>query len=265
MLLCYNKSLASWLQSTLADDENSASISVKTFHSLCEFACSEANIEYTPENSDEFWVEKTAELLADASNSLQPYDAIVVDEGQDFYGTWWLAIEDILKADGRLVVFCDPQQNIFNADGLDALDVGDRILQLPVNCRNTQSIASHCEGIVSSNASSHAKAPKGSPVEVKVLPDDGKRLDYVKELVTNLIKEEDLSPSQIAILSPWRKENTCLSDIESIARIPLTNSIEEWDSGNGVLCTTIRAFKGCLLYTSPSPRDQRGSRMPSSA
>ena len=25
------------------------------------------------------------------------------------------------------------------------------------------------------------------------------------------------------------------------------------------------AGKGCLLYTSPSPRDQRGSRMPSSA
>ena len=26
-----------------------------------------------------------------------------------------------------------------------------------------------------------------------------------------------------------------------------------------------RTYKGCLLYTSPSPRDQRGSRMPSSA
>ena len=25
------------------------------------------------------------------------------------------------------------------------------------------------------------------------------------------------------------------------------------------------SFTGCLLYTSPSPRDQRGSRMPSSA
>ena len=25
------------------------------------------------------------------------------------------------------------------------------------------------------------------------------------------------------------------------------------------------AYAGCLLYTSPSPRDQRGSRMPSSA
>ena len=27
----------------------------------------------------------------------------------------------------------------------------------------------------------------------------------------------------------------------------------------------VREFKSCLLYTSPSPRDQRGSRMPSSA
>ena len=28
---------------------------------------------------------------------------------------------------------------------------------------------------------------------------------------------------------------------------------------------TIKYFMSCLLYTSPSPRDQRGSRMPSSA
>ena len=33
------------------------------------------------------------------------------------------------------------------------------------------------------------------------------------------------------------------------------------------LCQAVRATQGqgCLLYTSPSPRDQRGSRMPSSA
>ena len=29
--------------------------------------------------------------------------------------------------------------------------------------------------------------------------------------------------------------------------------------------TVINRLKSCLLYTSPSPRDQRGSRMPSSA
>ena len=29
--------------------------------------------------------------------------------------------------------------------------------------------------------------------------------------------------------------------------------------------TAVECFGICLLYTSPSPRDQRGSRMPSSA
>ena len=45
-------------------------------------------------------------------------------------------------------------------------------------------------------------------------------------------------------------------------------------SGGGVRLTTAKFYSptgkpisqvGCLLYTSPSPRDQRGSRMPSSA
>ena len=30
-------------------------------------------------------------------------------------------------------------------------------------------------------------------------------------------------------------------------------------------CGATAQYKNCLLYTSPSPRDQRGSRMPSSA
>ena len=32
-----------------------------------------------------------------------------------------------------------------------------------------------------------------------------------------------------------------------------------------VKCGKVEEFNDCLLYTSPSPRDQRGSRMPSSA
>ena len=36
-------------------------------------------------------------------------------------------------------------------------------------------------------------------------------------------------------------------------------------AGVGIKISNSFAVKGCLLYTSPSPRDQRGSRMPSSA
>ena len=37
------------------------------------------------------------------------------------------------------------------------------------------------------------------------------------------------------------------------------------DSRDGLLNNTIKTLYGCLLYTSPSPRDRQKSRMPSSA
>ena len=46
-------------------------------------------------------------------------------------------------------------------------------------------------------------------------------------------------------------------DIEFIGKIPNDISIDD-----GYKAASLCA---CLLYTSPSPRDQRGSRMPSSA
>ena len=39
-----------------------------------------------------------------------------------------------------------------------------------------------------------------------------------------------------------------------------------WITGiSGTSAGAVNAVVACLLYTSPSPRDQRGSRMPSSA
>ena len=50
------------------------------------------------------------------------------------------------------------------------------------------------------------------------------------------------------------------SDIKVLV---LTGKGDEFCSGDDI--SMIDLASGCLLYTSPSPRDQRGSRMPSSA
>ena len=42
-------------------------------------------------------------------------------------------------------------------------------------------------------------------------------------------------------------------------------SMRDASFGGGILDSQQSEFYSCLLYTSPSPRDQRGSRMPSSA
>ena len=63
------------------------------------------------------------------------------------------------------------------------------------------------------------------------------------------------------------KNGKSIIDVTLSHRLPYT--LENWRvlrSYNGTDHNTIHySLKGCLLYTSPSPRDQRGSRMPSSA
>ena len=54
----------------------------------------------------------------------------------------------------------------------------------------------------------------------------------------------------------WKEKLKKLSDID------WSRSSDEWQ---GRAMVQGRISKACLLYTSPSPRDQRGSRMPSSA
>ena len=43
------------------------------------------------------------------------------------------------------------------------------------------------------------------------------------------------------------------------------SGIEVSEIGFGAWTIALNWWGNCLLYTSPSPRDQRGSRMPSSA
>ena len=56
-------------------------------------------------------------------------------------------------------------------------------------------------------------------------------------------------------MAPWLK----FLILETIAMIPFMIGFME------IMHHVFPKFGTCLLYTSPSPRDQRGSRMPSSA
>ena len=60
------------------------------------------------------------------------------------------------------------------------------------------------------------------------------------------------------------------SEQNSISNTGLFYTLDEFDPTNGKPYLFAGGedeiiFSACLLYTSPSPRDQRGSRMPSSA
>ena len=69
-----------------------------------------------------------------------------------------------------------------------------------------------------------------------------------------------LDLNDVSWLWPAPASNSDLSRIVSVGDLKSSDGEDVWaDSQFQDL------LKACLLYTSPSPRDQRGSRMPSSA
>ena len=68
----------------------------------------------------------------------------------------------------------------------------------------------------------------------------------------------------------WKRKTQALSDSLGFGYIYLTQqaiitAAEYTATGPGTASDASKKIYTCLLYTSPSPRDQRGSRMPSSA
>ncbi len=56
--------------------------------------------------------EHTKEWL-DELDEKYKYDAILVDEGQDFRGEWWIALRKAVRQDGEMVLVADKTQNIY--------------------------------------------------------------------------------------------------------------------------------------------------------
>ena len=89
-------------------------------------------------------------------------------------------------------------------------------------------------------------------------------VDDIDEKITHVIRGEDHVTNSGAQIEVFQ----ALSDhLPEFAHTPLL----VWKDGSplskrlGSLSMGELKDQGCLLYTSPSPRDQRGSRMPSSA
>ena len=79
-------------------------------------------------------------------------------------------------------------------------------------------------------------------------------------VLNNSSLEEFIPPSTESPLNNLKLEHELKSSRGDIKNITKT---EKNNFPNEILPTL--SHKSCLLYTSPSPRDQRGSRMPSSA
>ncbi len=248
LLLCYNIPLAEWLRTQLEKDQ--LDISVYHFHGLCQQFADYAELPYPIPKEDsqlsEFFDHEAPSILEQAiRNSAGPrYDAIIIDEGQDFIPDWWISIEELLEYPnhGLLYIFYDPEQNIFGRKFGFLID--EAKITLDRICRNTKQISAYMNRIAGTNHVAGDFAVEGlSPEEFEV-ESPAAELRRVQQIVLELVQQKKVSPHRIVVLGKRRRQNTAFAELDNLCGIPLVDEATEGDVDGKIRYATIFRFKG---------------------
>lgn len=248
-IVCYNANLAEFIRREMLPTD--ADIEALTFHALVERVAERAGVS-TPRTKDQHYFEYgCVDVLEEAfcEGATPPFDALIVDEGQDFRPKWIEALEQTaLKNGGSIAVFYDPYQDVYGV-GNDLPERFGKPFKVTTNCRNTKSLCTfirdtdreHLRDMEPSVFALDGSDPK--VIEYKTPEQQVKRIE---QLVRQLIDDHDLKPSQIILLSPHRRENSTLAMVEALAGYRLVDASRRYTtkSQNVLFYETFMSFKG---------------------
>ena len=261
LFTCFNRNLASWVKGTAS----SQSIEVRSFFSICREIVNRAGIRFAPpEQQSTFWAEQAPTMMAEAIDLLQQggwegYDAVIVDEAQDFAPNWWFPLQLLLKNpdSGLMQIFSDADQaGLYGSHS--AYPPNLRAYELHDNCRNSKRIARFSSELIGQKSQSSALQPNGiNPIIAKPVSDALGRAKVVKRIINDLCSE-GFSINQIAILSPYSQTSKKsslghLGKIQNLDVIGDDKNLSAWQQNRCIWGSTIKAFKGleadCIILT----------------
>lgn len=107
LILSYNRFMSGWLKSKLREKGISRKVTCNTFHS---WAYGNLKYDYKFDKNDD----SRAQIIDLAKNSELKYQAILVDEAQDFYDEWFRALLEILDDNTKSLFFVyDNTQSVY--------------------------------------------------------------------------------------------------------------------------------------------------------
>ena len=223
LFVCFNRALAGWARDSLSAGSD---VDVHHFHELCAVKAEEAAIplpDYRPwPPPQEFWDHTLPNALFEARERLAPgYDAIIVDEGQDFRESWWVPLEAWLEDEknGVLYIFKDDNQSIYAAGG--SYPVHWPPLRLTINCRNTQKIHKVVTSFWQGEMLPTCAGPPGTQAEVLAVPPEKTEAE-LRRLLHRLVVEQHVLPGEITILTPRSSASSCWEEGKRLGNLSLT-------------------------------------------
>ncbi|MBF7682949.1 AAA family ATPase [Acinetobacter sp. B5B] len=116
LIVCFNNTLCNHILNMMNEDLIEH-LDISTFHGLVK-NITQANLKMLNNESSDAYNIRVSNILNDYldKNELsQKYDAILIDEGQDFAQEWIQNLVKVVNPESNSILFCyDPAQNIFN-------------------------------------------------------------------------------------------------------------------------------------------------------
>ena len=269
LLLFYNKGIASTVRYAF---EKHGTVEVGTFSSFAKRLVEREDPDWWEANKksgDDFWrLELPAHLFDIPRDRLPQFDAIIVDEGQDFKPEWFEFLQ-LLLADGdhtHFTVFLDEHQDIFHHWKQFPCNPPPARKVLTKNCRNTRKIIDYLSNAYSTEMTPFDRSPVGTPVIVRETKGDVDEQAQIVQDVKHLISADQVQPGSIVILLSGDKAESCLKDVRMIGGFPLESTYGRYDpKARKVYYSQISIFKGLeaevvLLVLGPGLSDEAMAR-----
>lgn len=253
LFLCFNRPLAALLRQKCAEFEvEPGSIWAGTFHELCREWAHKAGIEWSepdgatgPETEHFYNIAAPEKLRAAAEKIPDRFDALVVDEAQDFLTEWWPDLLSLLRRPNLdpFVTFCDAEQDLW--------DRNSRIpgplprFPLHLNQRNTHSISDFFAPLGSCHLRHTLDTPWGEPPVEETYRNPGHERQLAEGRIGHLLLREKLDMSRIAVLGTHHLDRSFLAGEPSLCGFPI-EAIDDCGrvSPGAIRYATPRRFKG---------------------
>lgn len=232
LYLCYNKALADTVRGMFNGRVDCFNFDSLMFHLLKNKALE------APEKNG---CKEYSNLISSLAE-LPQYDLIVTDEGQDFSEDWAYCVNLFLKEEGSLYVLFDECQNIFQRDFADKFYIDNPPFVLRYNIRNTGNIYRYAQEKSSLGLDTVTNQIEGVEPDYRSFKRKSQLIAFVDSVVNKLVNKEGVSKDKIIILSDRKKENSVLSEIDTVGGC----QIDDLYDGNleTIKYRTIQGFKG---------------------
>lgn len=119
LVITFNLTLWHYIRDMIARspyDFEWANITFKHFHGFCNDILNELNVPKPHENYLENIVSTVENAISDKNIDQYKFDAILIDEGQDYEWGWYNLLSQFLRERNELFFVCDKKQNIYDRE-----------------------------------------------------------------------------------------------------------------------------------------------------